>query len=109
MYMAEQAAKQRKSSIQFAAQKSANRRQNKNDVSSKDYVNKAIQSRNIYKDVIRPPFLMPKARTAAQKSANRRRREINTNTHIEVLHLNDIYTLEDMSKYLYCVLCFLHN
>jgi hypothetical protein len=73
MYMAEQAAKQRKSSIQFAAQKSANRRQNKNDVSSKDYVNKAIQSRNIYKDVIRPPLLMPKTRTAAQKSANRRR------------------------------------
>lgn len=77
IFMAEQATKHRKSSIKLAAQRSANRRQNK------DYINK-----DIYKSLS-----IPMTRTAAQKSANRR----------QTIYLSKLHTIEDLNIYLYYV------
>lgn len=97
MCRADQLAKERKIKIQLAAQRSANRYQNEDYVCNKDYVWRAIHSRNRYKDMSSP--LMPGARSAAQRSANRRKNNQYTYTN----RSNDLYTLTDLSIYLYCV------
>ena len=78
MFMAEQATKHRKTSIKLAAQRSANRRQNK----------------DIYKSLS-----IPMTRTAAQKSANRRQTIYLSKLHtIEDLNIYLYYVSRLISK-----------